>query len=68
MMPFCKIAMLRATVSALPQVAWAAPLCEGNYMSAVTGVSPAIQGKVTGVPNPYRQQPVRVEVQDGALL
>lgn len=46
------------------QAAGAAPVCEGEYISAVTGASPPVQGKVTGVPNPYRKQPVRIDVKD----
>jgi hypothetical protein len=48
----------------MPQVALAADVCEGQYAAAVNGASPPVQGKVTGVPNPYRRQEVRIEVQD----
>ncbi|SEL39646.1 hypothetical protein SAMN05421666_3521 [Roseovarius nanhaiticus] len=49
---------------AVPQTAGAATLCEGEFISAVTGASPPVQGKVTGVSNPYRKQPVRIDVED----
>jgi len=58
-----RMPMMLAAVSILPLAARAAPVCEGEYLAAVNGVSPPVQGKVTGVPNPYRMQPVRIEVQ-----
>lgn len=51
-------------VALMPQVALAADVCEGQYVAAVNGASPPVQGKITGVPDPYRRQEVRIDVQD----
>ncbi|TCT41844.1 hypothetical protein [Martelella mediterranea] len=64
MTTFSRVFMTFATFLIVSQAAGAAPVCEGEYMSAVTGASPPVQGKVTGVPNPYREQPVRIDVKD----
>jgi len=60
------LALVVAAVT--PHGAFANGLCAGDYLASINGVSPPIQGKVTGVPNPQRQQPVRVEVQDCARM
>lgn len=63
---FSRVLSTLAASLLISQAAGAAPVCEGEYMSAVSGASPPVQGKVTGVPNPYRQQPVRIDVSDCA--
>lgn len=64
-----RVFMTLAASVLMSQAAGATPVCEGTYMSAVTGASPPVQGKVTGVPNPYRKQPVRIDVEDcGRIL
>ena len=64
MTTFSRIFLTFAASLAVSHAAGAAPVCEGEYISAVTGASPPVQGKVTGVPNPYRKQPVRIDVED----
>lgn len=59
-----RISLALAASAMMTQAALATPVCEGKYMAAVNGVSPPTQGKVAGVPNPYRRQPVNVEVKD----
>lgn len=64
MIPLHRVFPTLAAALVLSQAAGAAPVCEGEYISAVTGASPPVQGKVTGVPNPYRRQPVRIDVEE----
>jgi hypothetical protein len=62
--PLGRIALAIAASSFVSQAALAAPVCEGEYMTAVNGTKSPVQGKVTGVTNPYRTQSVDVEVKD----
>lgn len=58
------LSLTLAALSAVPQMALAADVCEGQYVAAVGGASPPVEGKVAGVPDPYRRQDVRIDVQD----
>lgn len=61
-----RICVVLAASSLLSQAASATSVCEGKYMAAITGAKTPIQGKVNGVSNPYRKQPVNIEVKDCA--
>lgn len=61
---FSRASLILATSLIVPQVGGATSVCEGEYMSTVSGASPPVEGKVMGVPNPYRHQQIRIDVKD----